>query len=108
MPSHVAVLSGREMVDDAHRPAWVRSHVGANCVGAISFLPNSGNHRRSPPMNEFEPAMVALASRRLGRRIDCVATISTRLSGLGIPDRSLQRIIAGITAVKSHGGVDAR
>ncbi|MDB5359251.1 MAG: hypothetical protein JWO51_548 [Rhodospirillales bacterium] len=83
----------REMLSGAYRPRWVRVATSDGPVDAITFTIDPANPRYAGRLAEDEIVrVVATAVGRLGPCTDYLFKTAEALAGLGLEDRTLQRL----------------
>jgi len=87
------ILWRREMLSGAYRPRWVRVTTTEGTVDAITFTIDPANPRYAGRLEEDEIVrVVATAVGRLGPCTDYLFKTAEALAGLGLEDRTLQRL----------------
>lgn len=83
----------REMLSGAYKPRWVQVATADGTVDAITFTIDPGNPRYAGRLAEDEIVrVVATAVGRLGPCTDYLFKTAEALAGLGLEDRTLQRL----------------
>ena len=83
----------REMLSGAYRPRWVKVETTDGPVDAITFTINPTNPRYAGRLDEDEIVrVVTTAVGRLGPCTDYLFKTAEALAGLGLEDRTLERL----------------
>jgi len=91
--SELDIIWRREMLSGAYRPRWVRVLTADGPVDAITFTIDPANPRYAGRLAEDEIVrVVATAVGRLGPCTDYLFKTAEALAGLGLADRTLQRL----------------
>ena len=91
--SEMDIVWRREMLSGAYKPRWVRVATADGPVDAITFTIDPANPRYAGRLAEDEIVrVVATAVGRLGPCTDYLFKTAEALAGLGLEDRTLQRL----------------
>jgi len=98
--SELDIIWRREMLSGAYRPRWVRVVTAEGPVDAITFTIDPANPRYAGRLAEDEIVrVVATAVGRLGPCTDYLFKTAEALAGLGLEDRTLQRLKRRVEAL---------
>jgi cation transport protein ChaC len=99
LESELALVWAREQLTAAYAPRWVALETGGGRVSAITFVANRAHARYAGRLGLGDAAR-ALAEARgfLGTGLEYLESTVAELEALGIPDRTLVRLLRTVRA----------